>query len=918
MSAPPSPARRLLRKFTPPGDLQEVEGDLTEGFHRWIEARGLPYARRRYWREVFLLMGWRIAGTLRRVMEGRENTGPGAPPPPLNKPESGSVADLVNDIRYAFRRIIRTPVMSAVAILLLAVGIGGNATVYTVFDKLLLEPPPLIQDPDEMVGLDWVMARSSGVDFGYYDYEFYREQGNAFQDVLAYGGFPGARGRRTDDGGGELVVGRGEGAAQAGAWVVSGNYFQVLGAPMSQGAGFGPQVLNGARGIPEVVLSHGYWTRAFGRDRTVLDRPVYLNGIPFQVVGVTHPDFRGINPGEPVPDLFIPILSAEALIPDFPDQLRRFHDDGSPSASRFLRLVARLRPGLTLATARAETEVLNRRWAEAFASWSQSVYGESYSVRLRQEFDMAPWEVSLLRKQLYFLWFVVGAVFLIGCANLAILLLASAAGREREMGIRASVGAGRKRLLIQLITESLVLSAMGGLVGLALAFASSGLVTASVSMEVQGHFVPDTNVIAFTLLLSTLSAVVFGTAPAWSLSRVDVATLIQRPGQARNRARFRGGLVVVQTALSLILLIGGGLLLRSVQAVRQVDLGFEVENRVFLSLLLDNLGYSEEEGEAFVPAALSRLGQVPGVRAVSVCNRIPFLGNNTWTFTAPGTAYAEEGLRMNFNLAGPGYFEAMGIPLVSGRAFSVDDLPSGQRVAVVNEVLAERFWPGDSPLGRTIDFAEGPVEVVGVVEASVYNRVTDAPRPFLYLPSLQWYQGRQNFIIATESAPGPMVPRLSEALRELDPKVTASALLASELVKSQTTSLRIWSVLIGAFAGTALFLALVGLYGVQSFLVDRRRHEIGLRMALGARSNEVVFSVVRSGLIMGGLGVVLGISGALALSNLLRGAFFGVTPDDPLVYSVVSALLLAACLMASLIPALRASRVNPVDALNTE
>jgi predicted permease len=700
--------------------------------------------------------------------------------------------------------------------------------------------------------------------------------------------------------------------------VVSGNYFRLLGVPMAVGVGFGPEVQDGVEGIPEVVMSHAYWSRSFGQDQSVLGRPIFLNGEPFQVVGITRPEFRGINPGEPLPDLFIPILSAELLIQDYRSDLRRFQADGSPSASRFLRLVARLTPGTTLATAQAESEVLQRRWEEEFSAWSQTVFGELYQVRLRSEFSLAAFEARLLRRQLYFLWFFAGAVFLIGCANLAILLLASASSRESEMGIRASLGAGRGRLLSQLVTESLVLSALGGLVGLGVAYLASGLVSATVSMDLQGSLTPDGSAIAFTLFLSTLAAVLFGTAPAWTLAQTDVGTLIQRTGQGRTRALFRGGLVVTQTALSLLLLIGGGLLAKSVRETQRIDLGFDPENRVFLSVLLDNHGYSEEEGAAFVPLALERLARIPGVRHASTCNRIPFLGSNTWTFTVPGTDYAEDGLQMRFNLAGPDYFEAMGISMVAGRAFTSDDVPSTQQVAVVNEAFAERMWPGESPLGRSVDFAEGQMEVVGVAGNSVYNGVTESPSPFVYIPSLQWHTGRQNFIVSTEAAVGPMVAQMDRALRELDPNLGVAPILFSDLVDSQLSDFRIWAALIAAFAGIALFLALVGLYGVQSFLVARRTKEIGLRMAMGAEARGVVAGVVRSGLIMGGIGIAIGITAALGLSTFMRGVFFGVSPNDPLIYAVVSALLLASCLVASLVPAIRASRINPVEALRQD
>jgi len=813
---------------------------------------------------------------------------------------------------------VKSPVSSGMAIILLAIGIGGNTTVFTVIQETLRKPPPLIQSPEELVGLDWAMGGNLGTVFGYYDYEFYRDQGEAFSDVLAYGGFSGSQGRRTDGGGGEVVVGQGESVEQAGAWVVSGNYFRVLGVHMGLGSGFSPGVQEGSDFSAEVILSHGYWTRSLGMDPSVLDRPLFLNGVAFRVAGVTPREFRGVNPGEPVPDLFIPIMSAEAISLGFNEALRRFQDDGSPSASRFLRLVARLGPGVDLATAQASAGVLQGRWEDEFTSWAQTVYGNTYQLRVRSNFSMAPFESRLLQRQLYFLWFVVGAVFLIACTNLAILLLATASGREREMGIRASLGAGKKRLLSQLVTESLILSVLGGLAGLALAYLAPKAITAAISMNIQAAFIPDASVVVFALLLSTLAAVLFGTAPAWSLSRVNVTTLLQRPGHGRTRARFRGGLVVTQTALSILLLIGGGLLVRSVQALQRVDLGFDPDRRLIMSVQLENNGYTDDQGQAFVLEALDRLAQVPGVRFASVCNRIPFLGSNTWTFTAPGTDFSENGMRTRFNLAGPGYFDAMGISILSGRAFTRDDTPGSPMVAVVNEVFAQRIWPGQDPLGKTLDFLDQTVRVVGVAETAVYNTVTEMPQAHAYFPSLQLYQGRQNFILFTEASTAVMVDPVDRALRELDPNLAIAPMTLAGLVETQLSGFRVWAALIGICAGVALFLALVGLYGVQSYLVSRRTREIGLRMALGAEGGSVVRAIVKSGLLMGALGTVLGIGAALALGRVIRGALFGVAPTDPLIFTVVPALLLLGCLAASLVPALRASSISPVEALSEE
>jgi putative ABC transport system permease protein len=360
------------------------------------------------------------------------------------------------------------------------------------------------------------------------------------------------------------------------------------------------------------------------------------------------------------------------------------------------------------------------------------------------------------------------------------------------------------------------------------------------------------------------------------------------------------------------------LLARSVQQVRQVDLGFEADGRLVFSAQLDNRGYSEGEGLGFLASALDRLNQVPGVRSVSVCNRVPFLGSNTFALIAPGTDFADQGFRTGLNLVGPDYFQAMGIPLVAGRAIDRDDALGNPMVAVVNETFAQRVWPGENALGKTLEILGETVSVVGVAKTVVYYNVTESPRPHVYFPSFQIYQGMQNFIVASEPPTTTVVGRIQEALRELDPSLAVTALSLTDLVEEQSTGFRTWTRLVGIFAGIALFLALVGLYGVQSYLVSRRTREIGIRMAVGAERGTVVGGVVRAGLVMGGVGTLIGLAGAVPGTRFLQGFLFGVSPNDPVVFTVVPTVLMAATLGASLIPALRASRINPVEALRED
>jgi predicted permease len=349
-----------------------------------------------------------------------------------------------------------------------------------------------------------------------------------------------------------------------------------------------------------------------------------------------------------------------------------------------------------------------------------------------------------------------------------------------------------------------------------------------------------------------------------------------------------------------------------------VDLGFKKDGRLIMGVLMNNSGYSDEEGQAFVRAALERVRDVPGVRAASVMNRIPFMGSNTFAFLFPGTEFAEQGLSMRFNLVGPDYFEAMGTSLVAGRGFTPDDGRAGAPVAIVSQPLADRIWPGENPLGKEVGFADEIVTVVGVAENSVSGSVTEGPRSFVYLPSLGYYMPRQNFIIAAEGSASAIVQSVDGAMRELDPTLTVVPLLLSDLVGEQLTASRIWSALVMVIAVAALLLALVGLYGVQASMVARRTREIGVRVAVGAEASGIVAGVVGSGMLMGFIGAVAGVGAALALSGVLRGILFGVAPTDPLVLVGMPALLLVSCCLASLIPALRAARIDPVEALRQE
>ncbi len=813
MSGPPSAALRLLRLLTKGKRRIEVEGDLLEGYEEWARTLGPARARLRVWREVALLLTWRLAGRvrLRRRSPGSPRTG--SISPKRRDDWRGYVSDLSHDLGFASRRLSRSPGATLVAILILGAGVGGNATIFSIADALFREPPALVSSPHELVGL-----HAEYDEFGYYDFLYYREHGGAFRDLMAYGGLPGTQGR-TPKSGGEVAVGRGDDLTQAQGWVVSANYFHFLGVPPLHGAGFSGRVGQSQAAQPEVVLSHGFWRRQFGGDPRVTGNPLYVNGVPFRIVGITPEEFRGINPTDRLPDLFIPIMAMGALIPDYEAGLRRYSPSGEPQGGRDLRLVGRLKPGMGWDAAEAEMASLQQRWEREFAEWADAVYGGPYQVRIRPEFRLTRGEARTMKRMLSFLWFVVGSVFLIACTNLALLMLARAAGREREMGIRASLGAGRGRFIRQLLAESLILAGLGGGLGVLVAFVATDAATEMLPATIAFDLNPDASVVGFSLLLSTLAALLFGTAPAWILSGVNVAQALGRTGQGRTRALFRGGLVAVQSAISVILLIVGGLFARSLQEARAVPLGFETENRILLSIRLDNHGYSDEEGMAFLTAARDRMAGVPGVRAVTAANRMPFQPRNHWDFVVPGTEYAEVGLYAGLNMVGADYLEVMGIPLVAGRSIGEADGPGTPWVVVVNRLFADRMWPGQNPLGRTITFAmEGEWRVVGVAENSTYWWLGEDPVPFVYFPLRQLFTGRMTFHVATLSRPMEVAREVERAMRDVDPNLAIAVSTVEARLDQQLASLRIWTAFVALFSLVALFLSMVGLYGVQSYL----------------------------------------------------------------------------------------------------
>ncbi len=902
MTAPPKLAVWLLRRLIPTMKHGEVEEDLLEAYGVWME-KGHTHARRRFWREVLLIAVWRVAGAWRM----QRDKSPIIRSADLPTGAAGPIQPIAQDLRYGLRGMARSPGFTLVAVLVLGVGIGANTTMFTLMNSLFLQAPPAIQHPEDLVGLT-VSAEGDPIDyFSYPDYVFYRDNNDVFSDVMAY-----------DDGTATVAVGMDDEVVQADAWSVSYNFFDVLGVAPLLGRSFSREEDLAPGEHPVVMISHGFWVRYFGSDPAAVNSAITLNGRPFTVVGVVSREFRGPNVVAETPDLYLPLNMIGTLSPRGEESLSMVNGQ----VWLWLRVVARLRPDTDMDAARAHMSVLQGRWESEFASWIEATFDEddpTFRVGLSEHFHLTHRQSEQLTQYLTPLFLAVGAVLLIACANVAILLLARASSRQREMGIRAALGASRGRVVAQLLTESLLLAGIGSVLGITLAYWGAGVAAGLIPMSFAGDFKPDVSVFAFTFLLAGGAAVLFGLVPALQVSRSDITKFLHRQGQGGHRANLRNALVVGQLTLSIVLVTGAGLFVRSLINAQNVDLGFEQERRFQVSVMPENHGYSEEEGREFVRVMLDRIAMLPGVRNVSTTDHTPFRGKWTSGFTAAGTEHAEERFRSGFNNVGPGYFRTMGIPIVAGREFASTDDQQAPKAVVVNEHVAEQVWPGESAVGKTISRGEREWTVIGVAKNAVYYEIGEDTEPQTYHPFFQNYQPRTTFIVETAGDPMAMLPAVEQVIRDYDRNIAISNIRTlNDVVAGELGQFRVMAVLVVLFGVLALALSAVGLYGVQSFLVSGHTREIGIRMALGAFQRQVAGAVLGRGLTLAAVGILIGLLAAYASAKLIQSMLFGVEARDPLTFVAVPLVLLSVAVAASVIPAVRASRVDPVEALREE
>jgi predicted permease len=821
---------------------------------------------------------------------------------------------LVRDLRYGLRMLRNNGGVTAVVVLSLAVGIGANSTIFSVVNSLLFRPPA-VEEPGRLQDV-WLHDKTTSDLFsGYYplsfpDSAYYRDHNSVFSGLAAAAG----------DGTTVVWSRDGEGVAVQG-FLVSANYFSVLGVKPVLGRAFLPEEDQAGGAHPVAMVAEAFWRQRLGGDASALSKPITLNGRACTLVGVVPSTFHGVMIGS-APDVWFPMGMQQVVTPSL---------DLTSREEYFLEAIGRLKPGVTPQQAEANLQVLSEQLAHSYPKTDKNFVAIAYPATLIP----GPFRgfLSIITAALMA---VVGLVLLIACANAANLLLAQACGRGREMAVRSALGASRWALVRQALAESVLLGFLGGVAGLLLAAVAGPLL-----LQLKPPGIPialeipiDWRVLSFTLVVSVATGIVFGLAPALRASRLDLVSGLKdgTPGSGQVRSRLRSILVTAQVAVCLMLLIGAGLCLRSLVNAQSIDPGFDTNNALVASLNVETFGYNEARGRAFYKDLLDRAATVPGVRAVSLADMLPLgTAERTEGFkiedsSTPATRPGQQGLMADAVFIAPGYFRAMGIPLLRGRDFTERDSKGTPAVAIINDVMAQRYWPHQDPIGRrfTLGGSDDPknrqtCEVIGVVKAGKYRTLGEPPRPFIYHPYWQNYVPGVHLIVRTQVDSAVVLSGLRRTVQELDPNL---ALYDVETMK-QVMLLPLFpahaaGLLLGVFGALALLLAMAGLYGVMSYLVAQRTHEVGIRMALGARAADVLKLMVGSGMRLTLVGVAIGLAGALAVTRLLSSLLYGIRPTDFATFAGVSSALTGVAALASYIPARRAIKVDPVVALRHE
>jgi predicted permease len=809
---------------------------------------------------------------------------------------------LTQDLRFTFRMLRRDPGFTVLAVLILALGIGANIAVFSVVNTILLRPLPFreAQQLVRIVEKDPKAGESSKTYTADATQDF-QQQNHSFQSVSGYFAFTGPNNFK--------LSGNSQPTPATGLLVAQG-FFETLGVEPAVGRMFRPEeFVHHAQ--PAALLSYPYWKRQFGGDRSIIGRTVDLsdkvdlNNSSVTVAGVLPEtfDFGAIfSPGAKI-DLFVPYIMDD------------FRDDGND-----LALVGRLKPGVSIAQAQSETDLL---FPQLYAVHKHPEYGKPYTGQLT---GLKEYVSGKLRRSLIVLWCAVGLILLIVCVNLSNLLLARAAARSKEFAMRRALGAGRGRLVRQLLTESLVLAAVGGLLGLGLAYVILSYLAhqGSIALPMLSTVRVDGTVLEWALLIATGAAVLFGSAPGLRMSAGNLQGVLKDSGpgisEGRKHDRMRSTLVITEIALACVLLVGAGLLLRSFLRVLDIDLGFEASQAAAISVDYDDGGNAANRA-AIWQEVTSRSLMIPGVESAGISDNLPMSRNRSWGIAAKGEEKLKDAdfVPVFVYIVSPGYLKAMGMRLIDGRDVSWDDLVNNRNVVVINDTVARRLWPGQNAVGRIAIAGGQQTEVVGVIADVRETTAEDNAGAQMYLPSTKQFGPEGSYLVLrSKLPPGSLAMSVMRMLREINPGQSAAEFRPIQgLVDHATSPRRFFVLLVGTFACLGLFLASLGIYGVVSYSVTRQTQEIGIRMALGATQAWVQFDVIWKTLRLALIGIAVGISSSLVLTRLIASLLFQTAPSDPLTFIGMVALFGVIALLAGYLPARRASKIDPMVALRT-
>jgi predicted permease len=832
------------------------------------------------------------------------------------------MTSVVADLRLALRGLRRSPLFSIVAILSLALGIGANTAIFTLIDQVLLRKLP-VRDPDQLVML-YQQGSHNGSTMGtrmhsYPLYQDLQQKAEPLSEVLCRRLVPASV---TVDNQTERVE----------AEMVSGNYFTMLGVQPAAGRVFSSNDDQVYMGHPVVVLGYDYWVSRFGANPAVVGQTIRVNNYPMTVVGVSAAGFAGIDPAQ-APQIRVPIQMKAVMVPDW----GWVHMDDR--RTRWVQVFARLKPGYTIESAAAPLQGLFsqiRKYESTLpAAKDWSPYSRERFLKGELKVDAAAMGFSGLRNDfstaLIVLMCMVGLVLLIACANVANLLIARAFMRQREIAVRLSLGASRRRLVQQLLVESLALSFAGGLLGILLAAGLTRSLLAFIPSEGSPLLIsstPDLRILAFTFGITCLTGIIFGLLPALRASRVDLWTTLKATvgsiAGSGGSLFLRKGLVTAQVALSFLLLFGAGLFVRSLENLKTTDTGVALENLVTFQLSPALNSYTDEKTMHFYRELQDRLRGSPGVRSAAFAT-VPILSGDEWDSTTSVEGHqAKDGEDMQafMNALSPGYFEAMQIPILEGRDFTWMDAREKPTVAIVNRRFADHFFPGRSAVGKHLGRGGGPktkleIEIIGVVADSLYEGPREGVRRQVFVPN--WGKNSAAFYVRTRTASSSAYALIRNEVKQLDAAMPVYQLktLESQLDQTLLTD-RLIALLSAGFGLLATVLASIGLYGVMAFVVARRRKELGIRLALGAQPRLVIWLVMKEVLVLLAIGLAIGVPAALGLGQYVSSQLYGIQAHDPWVAIMTMLLLTAVSAAAGLIPAHRASRINPILALRHE